>query len=76
MQQPAAGEVEGVDFDFGILTDVNSRQAARCDDKLLGAESSTSEPKGQDLVYAARLSLDRTRMQVEDNLSTSPPGWP
>jgi hypothetical protein len=33
------------------------------------AESSTSEPKGQELVYAARISLDCTQMQVEDNLS-------
>jgi hemolysin D len=40
----------------------------RSDDKPLGAESSTSEPKGQELVCAARISLDRTQMQVEDNL--------
>ena len=26
--------------------------------------------------YAARLSLDRTQMQGENNLSTSRPGWP
>jgi hemolysin D len=28
-------------------------------DKVPGAESSTSEPKGQELIYAARISLDR-----------------
>ena len=28
--------------------------------------SDTSEPQGQELVYAARISLDRTQMQVED----------
>jgi hemolysin D len=39
-----------------------------------GAESSTSEPKGQELVYAARISLDRTQMQVDDNLVNLTPG--
>jgi hemolysin D len=42
-------------------------------EKLQGSETSSSEPKGQELVYAARLSLDRTRMQIEDkavNLSS------
>jgi hemolysin D len=38
------------------------------------AESSTSEPKGQELVYAARISLDCTQMQVEDNLVNLSPG--
>ena len=40
----------------------------RTEDKSPGAESSSSEPKGQELLYAARISLDRTQMQVEDNL--------
>ena len=39
-----------------------------------GAESSTSEPKGQELVYAARISLDRTQMQIDDNLVNLTPG--
>jgi hemolysin D len=38
------------------------------DDKTPGAENSTSEPNGQELNYAARVSLDRTQMQVEDKL--------
>ena len=42
--------------------------------KVAGAESSTSEPKGQELVYAARVSLDRTRMQIDDNLVNLSPG--
>jgi hemolysin D len=37
-------------------------------EKTPGAESTSSEPKGQELVYSARISLDRTQMQVEDNL--------
>ena len=39
-----------------------------------GAERDTSEPQGQELVYAARVSLDRTRMQVEDKLVNLTPG--
>ncbi len=39
-----------------------------------GAESDTSEPKGQELVYAARVSLDRTQMQIEDRLVDLAPG--
>ena len=37
-------------------------------DKVPGAETSTSEPKGQELVYAARISLDRSQMQIDNNL--------
>jgi hemolysin D len=37
-------------------------------DKVPGAETGSSEPKGQELVYAARVSLDRTQMQIDDNL--------
>jgi len=43
-------------------------------DKAPGAVSSTSEPKGQELLYAARVSLDRTQMQIEDNLVNLSPG--
>jgi len=46
----------------------------RAGDKTPGAETSTSEPKGQELNYAARLSLDRTQMQVEENLVNLSPG--
>jgi hemolysin D len=34
----------------------------------LGADNASSEPKGQELSYAARISLDRTQMQIDDNL--------
>jgi hemolysin D len=36
--------------------------------------SSTSEPKGEELVYAARVSLDRRQMQVEDKFVNLSPG--
>jgi hemolysin D len=39
-----------------------------------GAESETSEPKGQELVYAARVSLDRTQMDVDGKLVNLTPG--
>jgi len=34
----------------------------------------TSEPKGQEMNYAARVSLDRTQMQVDDRLVELSPG--
>jgi hemolysin D len=39
-----------------------------------GAENATSEPKGQELVYAARISLDHQQMQVDDRLVNLSPG--
>src|SRR6266567_3026172 len=36
--------------------------------------STSSEPKGQELIYSARVSLDRTQMQVEDKLVNLSPG--
>jgi hemolysin D len=33
-----------------------------------GADNASSEPKGQEMSYAARVSLDRTQMQIDDNL--------
>jgi hemolysin D len=39
-----------------------------------GAENATSEPKGQELVYAARVSLDHQHMQVDDRLVNLSPG--
>jgi membrane fusion protein, hemolysin D len=42
--------------------------------KVAGAEVSSSEPRGQELIYAARVSLDRTQMQIDDNLVNLSPG--
>jgi hemolysin D len=39
-----------------------------------GTESSASKPKGEELVYAARVSLDRRQMQVENKLANLSPG--
>lgn len=42
--------------------------------KAGGVLSDTSEPTGQELLYAARVSLDETQMQVEDRLVDLAPG--
>jgi hemolysin D len=42
--------------------------------KNLGNESQSSEPKGQEMIYAARVSLDQTQMQIEDKLVNLSPG--
>jgi hemolysin D len=36
--------------------------------------STSSEPRGQELVYSARVSLDRRQMQIEDKLVNLSPG--
>ena len=43
-------------------------------DKPRGAQDSSSEPVGQELVFAARVSLDRTQMQVDDRSVNLSPG--
>jgi hemolysin D len=58
------GHVLGVSHD-AITRD---KPQDRSNEKAPGAETATSEPKGQELSYAARISLDRTQMQVEDRL--------
>jgi hemolysin D len=46
----------------------------KSNEKSPGAETATSEPRGLELNYAARVSLDRTQMQVEDKLVNLSPG--
>jgi hemolysin D len=43
-------------------------------DKSQKADQASSEPRGQELVYAARVSLDRTQMQIENKLVNLAPG--
>ena len=62
---------------LSVSTDAISRdkpQDGRAPDKQQGADAASSEPKGQELNYAARVSLDRTRMQVEDKAVNLSPG--
>ncbi len=55
---------------LSISLDAISRDkpADKQNDKPPGDNVTTSEPKGQEFAYAARISLGRTQMQVEDNL--------
>jgi hemolysin D len=65
------GEVLSVSQD-AIARDKARERAAET--PSAGAGTDSSEPKGQELAYAARVSLDRTRMQVEDKLVNLSPG--
>ena len=43
-------------------------------DRAVGAETTSSEPRGQELNYAARVSLDRMQMQIDEKLVNLSPG--
>jgi len=46
----------------------------RSGDRRQGTQNDSSEPKGQELNYSARVSLDRTRMQIDDRMVDLSPG--
>ena len=64
------GQVLSISSD-AIVRDANGDKS---NDKQAGSTSATSEPKGQELTYAARISVDRARMQVEDKMVNLSPG--
>jgi hemolysin D len=64
------GEVLSVSQD-AIIRD---RQKDRAENRGLGTPNETSEPTGQELNYSARISLDRTRMQIDDRMVSLSPG--
>jgi hemolysin D len=64
------GQVLSVSSD-SIVRDVPGDKST---DKSASAGSTSSEPKGQELSYAARISLDRPQMQVEDKMVNLSPG--
>ena len=47
---------------------VRDRPRERPEDRGQGAANETSEPKGQELNYSARISLDRRQMQIDERL--------
>jgi len=53
---------------------VRDRQQERANDRAPGAQNESSEPRGQELSYSARISLERTRMQVDDGMVNLSPG--
>ncbi len=63
------GHVIGVSQDSIAQQDPQKTAA-----KLPGGEAASSEPAGQDLVYAMRVSLDRAQIQVDDKLVELSPG--
>jgi hemolysin D len=53
---------------------VREKPVDRASEKTPGAESTSSEPRGQELGFAARVSLDRLQMQIDDKLINLTPG--
>jgi hemolysin D len=53
---------------------IRNQPQDRSGDRRLGGQNDTSEPKGQELNYSARISLDRTKMQVENRMVDLSPG--
>jgi hemolysin D len=53
---------------------IRDRPPERSAERALGAQHDSSEPNGQELNYSARVSLDRTQMQVEDRMVNLAPG--
>jgi hemolysin D len=53
---------------------VRNQPHDRAGDRRLGSQNDSSEPRGQELNYSARISLDRTKMQVENRVVDLSPG--
>jgi hemolysin D len=53
---------------------VRERQQYHPNDRPAGTQTATSEPKGEELQYSARISLDRTKMQIDDRMINLSPG--
>jgi len=53
---------------------IRDRPQDRANDRGLATLNETSEPKGQELNYSARISLDRSRMQIDDRMVNLSPG--
>ena len=53
---------------------IRDLQQDRVNDRSVGTQSDTSEPKGQELNYSARISLGRTQMQIDNRIVTLSPG--
>ena len=51
---------------------INERQNDR--PRELGTQNDSSEPKGQELNYSAHISLDRTKMRIDDRMVNLSPG--
>jgi hemolysin D len=64
------GRVLGISQDAIVRDSTRDRMRDSSD----GAEIASSEPRDRELNYAARISLDRTRIQVDDTFADISPG--
>jgi hemolysin D len=64
------GRVTSLSRDVIIKDDPQSKD----DGKVGSSSGSGSEPRGQELVYAARITLDRIEMQIDESLIRLSPG--
>jgi hemolysin D len=53
---------------------IRDQQQDRSSDRRLGTQNDSSEPRGQELNYSAHISLDRTRMQIDERTVNLSPG--
>jgi len=53
---------------------IRDQQQDRPNDRRLGTLNESSEPRGQELNYSARVSLARTQMQIDDRMVNLSPG--
>ncbi len=53
---------------------IRDRQQDRPGERMPGATNDSSEPKGQELNYSARISLDQTAMQIDEKMVGLVPG--
>jgi hemolysin D len=53
---------------------IRDRQRDRANDRGAGTQNESSEPKGQELNYSARILLDRSKMQIDDQMVKLSPG--
>ena len=53
---------------------IRDKPVDHASEKAPGADNTSSEPKGQDLSFSARISLDRTQMRVDEGLINLTPG--
>lgn len=65
------GRVASVSAD-AIVHDVPQDKGGN--DRAKGADIESSEPKGQEFVYAARILLDHTQMQIDGRVANLEPG--
>lgn len=66
------GKVLSVSHD--AITREKPQSAIGTDARQIGAQNESSEPSGQELVYAARVSMDKSQMLVDDRMVNLSPG--